>query len=490
MPFVKKSVENQLCEKSSLFNLSHGLDGTMRRRGFPAGSFLSGLSGLAMGLLFLGSMLVPIADAQVNVTTFHNDIGRTGQNLSETTLNTTNVNATLFGKLFSQPVDGLIYAQPLYLSGITIGGLKHNVVFVATEHDSVYAFDADSNGGANATPLWQVSMLSTAHGAAAGATTVSSNVVGSDITPEVGITGTPVIDPASNTLYVVSKTMEGSAAVQRLHALDVTSGAEKFGGPVVITASKAGTGNGSVNGTLTFDPLWENQRPGLLLLNGIVYVGFAAHGDNGPWHGWIIGYNASTLKQTGSFCASPNGTGSGFWMSGEGLPADQLDPVNKPFGRMFVPTGNGDYTATKPYNSTMDFGDSHLALDLTNGVPTVTDEFTTNQEANLNSQDGDIASGGLMVIPTQTTGTIPNLLVQAGKAGTMYLLNRDNLGGYNATTDQSVQQQVYFVGNVGVWSSPAYWNGNIYYMGRFDPLKSIPLVNGKFSLSPTKSTNS
>ena len=427
------------------------------------------------------------AGAQVNVTTYHNDIGRTGQNLSETTLNLSNVNANLFGKLFSQPVDGLVYAQPLYLSGVTIGGATHNVVYVATEHDSVYAFDADSNGGIDASPLWKASMLSTAHGAASGATTVSSNIVSTDITPEVGITGTPVIDPATGTLYVVSKTMESGTAVQRLHALDVTSGAEKFGGPVVITATVAGTGNGSVSGSLTFDSLWENQRPGLLLLNGVVYVGFAAHGDNGPWHGWIIGYNASTLARAGAYCASPNGTGAGFWMSGDGLAADQLDPVNKPFGRMFVATGNGDYNATTPYTNSMDYGDSHLALDLTNGQPTITDEFTTNQQATLNSQDGDVGSGGLIVLPPQS-GTNPHLAVQAGKGGTLYLLNRDNMGGYNTTTDQVLQEQAYTVGNVGVWSTPAYFNGTVYYWGRFDYLKAFPLVNGLLSTTPTKST--
>jgi len=441
----------------------------------------------ALGLMTIALFGSSAASAQVNVTTYHNDIGRTGQNLSETTLNLSNVNPTLFGKLFSQPVDGLVYAQPLYLSGVTIGGATHNVVYVATEHDSVYAFDADSNGGIDANPLWKASMLTTAHGAAAGATTVSSNIVSTDITPEVGITGTPVIDPSTGTLYVVGKTMENSKAVQRLHALDVTTGAEKFGGPVVITATVPGTGNGSVSGSLTFDPLWENQRPALLLLNGIVYIGFAAHGDNGPWHGWILGYNAGTLTQTGAYCASPNGTGAGFWMSGDGLAADQLDPVNKPFGRMFVATGNGDYNATKPYTNSMDYGDSHLNLDLTNGKPTITDEFTTNQQATLNSEDGDVGSGGLIVLPNQT-GTNPHLAVQAGKGGTLYLINRDNMGGYNTTADQVLQEQNYMVGNVGVWSTPAYWNGTVYYWGRFDYLKAFPLVNGLLSTTPTKST--
>jgi Legume lectin domain/Chitobiase/beta-hexosaminidase C-terminal domain len=440
--------------------------------------------------LAIAASCTVFAHAQVNVTTYQNDIGRTGQNLNETILNTTNVNTTQFGKLFSQPVDGQVYTQPLYLSGIVVNGVTHNVIFVATENDSVYAFDADSNGGINAGPLWMASMLSTTHGAAPGATTIPSNDVSTDISPQVGITGTPVIDPATGTLYVVSAALENGNAVQRLHALDVTSGAEKFGGPVVVTATVPGTGNGSTNGTLTFDSLWENQRPGLLLLNGIVWIGFASHGDNGPWHGWILGYNASTLAQTGVFCATPNGTGAGFWMSGQGLAADQLDPVNHPFGRMFVPTGNGDYTATKPYTNNMDYGDSHLNLDLTNGVPTVTDEFTTNQQAMLNSQDGDIAAGGMLVVPTQTTGNYPHLAVQAGKGGTLYLLNRDNLGGYNTTTDQAIQEQTYAVGNVGVWSSPAYWNGNVYYWGRFDNLKSFPLVNGLLSTNPTKSSES
>ena len=439
---------------------------------------------LALATLALASVGAP---AQVNVTTYQNDIGRTGQNLNETILNTSNVNATQFGKLFSQPVDGQVYTQPLYLSGITVNGATHNVIFVATENDSVYAFDADTNGGANSTPLWQAPLLSTAYGAAPGATTISSNEVGNDIQPQIGITGTPVIDPVSGTLYVVSAAIENGNAVQRLHALSVTTGLEKFGGPVVITATVPGTGNGSVNGTLTFDPLWENQRPGLLLLNGIVYIGFASHGDNGAWHGWILGYNASTLAQTGAYNSSPNGTGAGFWSSGQGLAADQLNPTTQPFGRMFVATGNGDYNATIPYSNSMDYGDSHLDLDLTNGVPTITDEFTTNQQAELDSEDGDVGSGGMMVIPTQTTGSYPHLAVQAGKAGTLFLLNRDNLGGYNTTTDQVLQELPYTVGDVGVWSSPAYWNGYVYYWGRFDYLKQFALVNGLLNTTPIES---
>jgi len=456
----------------------------MSRFGNPGSSFLRA----AIGLFTIVSCSAICANAQVNVTTYQNDIGRTGQNLNETLLTPSNVNTTSFGKLFSIPVDGQVYAQPLYMSGITVNGATHNVIFIATENDSVYAFDADSNGGANASPLWKASMLTAAHGAAAGATTVPSTTVGTDITPQVGITGTPVIDPATGTLYVVSKTVEGSTYPQRLHALDIATGAEKFGGPVLLTASVPGTGNGSVNGTLTFDSLWENQRPALLLLNGIVWIGFSSHGDNGPWHGWVLGYNAGTLTQTGAYCTSPNAGGSGIWMSGGGLSADRLDPVNHPYGRMFFPTGNGAYDAVKPYTNKMDYGDSHIALDLTNGVPTVTDEFTTNAQALLNSEDGDVASGGMMVIPDQTTGAYPHLAVQAGKQGYMYLINRDNMGGFNSSADQIVQEQAYVVGVNGAWSSPAYWNGNVYWWGRNDYLKSFPLANGLLSTTPTKSS--
>jgi hypothetical protein len=454
---------------------------------FKKRSVLRSLGGLAALWLLVALAGAPLF-SQVSVTTWRNDIARTGQNLNETILTPSNVNATQFGKLFSQAVDGYVYAQPLYMPNVTIGGASHNVVFVATENDSVYAFDADSNSGGNANPLWFASMLSTTHGAAAGATTVSSNAVGTDIIPQIGITGTPVIDPTSGTLFVVSATQEGTAFVQRLHALDITSGAEKFGGPVMIAPTVSGTGNGSSGGTLTFDPEWENQRPGLLLLNGIVYVGFASHGDNGPWHGWILGYNALTLQPSGVFCGSPNGVGSGLWMGGAGLAADVPDPVNHPYGRMFVATGNGDYTASAPYGAGMDFGDSVLNLDLTNGVPTITDEFTPAVQANLDANDGDQGAGGVVILPTQTTGSYPNLLVQAGKSGEVYVLDRDNLGGYNTSGDQVVQGLPYEVGDVGTWTAPAYWNGTVYFWAQQDTMKAFSLVNGQLVTPPVTSS--
>jgi hypothetical protein len=354
-------------------------------------------------------------------------------------------------------------------------------VFIATEHDSVYAFDADANSAPGGGLLWQASMLAPTHGAAAGATTVPWPP-GSDIDPEVGITGTPVIDTTSQTLYVVSDTLEGGTKVLRLHALDVLSGAEKFGGPVAISASVSGTGSGSSNGTLKFDPVLENQRSGLLLLNAMVYVGFASHEDSGNWHGWILAYDATSLSQKAVFCTTPNGRGGGVWMAGAGLAADQLDPVGHPYGRMFVATGNGTY-----YPAQQNYGDSHLDLDLTNGVPTVTDEFTTRLQASLSNADEDVGSGGLLVLPTQSGGTHPHLLVQAGKIGTIYLLDRDSLGGYHTNADQAVQELTLAVGQQGVWSSPAYWYGSVYYWGQFDNLKAFHLVNGLLSGTPAKS---
>ncbi len=449
--------------------------------------------GFGFGLARILSLLALLcavhqpAFAQVNVTMQHNDIGRTGSNTNETILTPANVNKTTFGKLFSNTVDGYVYAQPLYVANVTLGagtaqaGTTHNVFFVATQNDSVYAFDADSNGGANASPLWQASLVDAGHGAGAGETPMpNGNVMTNDIVPQVGVTGTPVIDPTTNTMYVVAKSsISNTTFIQRLHALDITTGKEKLGGPVLLTAQVPGTGLGSTGGVLKFDPLWENQRPALLLLNGIVYIGFAAHGDNGPWHGWLLAYNAATLQQTSVFCTSPNGQGSGIWQSGAGLAADVPDPVNHPFGRLFVTTGNGTYDATTPYKSGMDFGDDVLRFDLTNGVMTIQDAFTPFNQANLSGTDQDLGAGGPLLLGDQT-GAHPHELVQVGKSETIYLVDRDNMGGYNATTDNIVQE---IPGQLegGTWGEPAYWNGNVYFWARFDDLKSYSVTAGKLS---------
>ena len=471
----------------------------------------SGLRALGLTLLATAGVCLfsgTVALAQTRVTTQHNDIARTGANTNETILTPANVNTTTFGKLFSNSVDGWVYAQPLYLPQVTMGagtsqpGTIHNVVFVATEHDSVFAFDADSNTGANAKPLWQVSLIDAAHGGnpSAGEKTVPSADVSynpPDITPEIGITSTPVIDPTTNTIYVVAKSTIGDTQFfQRLHALDVTTGAEKFGGPATLAASVSGTGNGSSGGKLNWDPKWENNRTSLLLLNGIVYIGFGSHMDQGPWHGWILAYNAATLAQTGAWCATPNAAAAGIWMGGTGLAADV--PAGKPYGRMFTATGNGTFDAldsnypTLNYTNAMDYGDSILKLDLANGVPTmisgtttVGDAFTPFNQATLNNNDQDQASGGVVLLPDSVGGG-GRQLVQVGKSGIIYTLNREQLGGYNPnnTVDPGTSATIG-----GLWGAPAYWNGNIYVWGSGGYLKFFGFANGVFT-SPTASSTS
>jgi hypothetical protein len=428
--------------------------------------------------------------AQVSVTTQHNDIGRTGQNTKETILTPANVNATNFGRLFTQPVDGVIYAQPLYVPNVTVPTKGvHNVVYVATENDSVYAFDADNNGGVNGVPLWQANLAKPAYGALPGATAVPSVEIGEDIAPVIGITGTPVIDPVAGVLYVVSFTKEKSNYVLRLHALSIASGKEELRSPVVIQGSVAGTGNGTSGGVLTFDPKWENQRPGLLLLDGVIYVGFAAHGDAGPWHGWLFAYKASTLQQLSVYCPSPNGVGGGFWMSGAGIAADTDNASANPLGRIFLVSGNGDFSATGPAQANQDYGDSVLKLSLQNNVLTLGDSFTPSDQAYLDASDGDLAAGGALIVPDADSTT--HLLVQSGKEGKIYLLNRENLGSYHAT-DAVVQElangTTSTTWGAGLWGLPAYWNKTLYFPGRNAPLQAFKLNNGLLSTSPTSST--
>ena len=323
--------------------------------------------------------------------TFHNDNMRTGQNLSEIVLKPSNVNSSTFGKLFSIPLDGVALASPLYVVNIPIPSQgTHNVVYVATEHDSVYAFDANGSP----TPLWKKSFIDPANGI----TTIPAADTGEccDIAPEIGITSTPVIDKNTNTIYVLAKTKEVSGGttryVQRLHALDLSTGNEKFGGPVVIQASVPGTGAGSNNGQVPFDSLHENQRTGLLLLNGVIYFGFASHGDIQPYHGWILGYDASTLQQRLAFCVTPNDEGAGVWMSGGGIASDQT-------GALYYITGDGGFDGN---TGGPDWGDSYVRM-TTAGV--VTDYFTPFNQGALNAGNHDLGSGELYFSRTSRART-------------------------------------------------------------------------------------
>jgi hypothetical protein len=403
--------------------------------------------------------LPPPVITSAGLFTYHNDNSRTGQNLNESVLTPTNVNTTTFGLLFSLLVDGQIYAQPLYVAGLTIGGQLHNTVFVATEHDSVYAFDADNPTN---TPLWQTSFINRP-----GITTVSSADVGcGDIGPEIGITSTPVIDPNSGTLYVVATTKEGGNYFQTLHALDLTTGTDKVP-PMAIQGGVI-----SANGIVFFDPLIEEQRAALLLSNNVLYIVFASYCDNGPYHGWVFAYDAQTLNQLAIFNDTPNGGLGGIWQSGGGPAADAS-------GNVFLMTGNGTFDGPSPGGSN-DFGDSFLKL--TSGALTLSDFFTPFNQATLAANDNDLGSGAPLLLPDQGVGP-PHLLVSAGKGGTIYLVDRDNMGGFNSNNDQIVQS---ITGTLGaLFGTPAYFQNTVYFSAVNDFLKAFSLSSGRLGTPPT-----
>ncbi len=444
-------------------------------------SLLSRLGRLCLVAVLLATLL-PSGSAQVSVWTQHNDTARTGANTNETVLTPSNVNQSTFGRLFTHPVDGYVYAQPLYVPNVAIAGEgTHNVLFVATQHNSVYAFDADSASGANSSPLWQASFISPP-----GTNTVPNGDVGSgDIVPEIGITSTPAIDTNTGTLYVEVKTKENGTYRHRLHALDITSGAEKLGGPVRIQATVNGTGADSAGGRVAFNDLKHMCRPGLLLLNGVVYAAYASHGDQNPYHGWLLGYDAQTLQQVGVYNTSPNGYWSGIWQSGNGPAADGN-------GDIYFETGNargGDNVATNfvdPNSYTL--CESFVKVATTNSSPTnnliMTDYFTPCNQGTLNNGDTDLGSGGNLVLPDSVgSAAHPHLLVGCGKEGKIYLLDRDNMGRYNSVNDNQIVQSL--PGAVGgTWSSPAFFNNQIYYQGSGDVMKAFRFSNGLLVAAP------
>ena len=428
----------------------------------------------------------------VPVLTWRYDLTHEGQNTNETALTPDNVNVKSFGKLFSVAVDSTVYSQPLYVPGLRMSdGQVHNVFFVPTENDSIYAFDADSNSGANAKPIWQVSLLTLAHGAGKGATAVPWEDTGSpDVAPTIGVTGTGTIDLATNTLFVVAATKESGVYFSRLHAIDIVTGAEQAQSPVVITATVDGTGLGSSGGKLTFSPLWENQRSALNYYNGHVYFGYSAHGDYGLWHGWVFAYDAATLARSAAVCLSPNDHGAGVWGSGAGMPID--DDVTGE--RMFVVTGNGAHSLHyPPFSASTDFGQSVIDFNLANGGLTPTDAFTSFNADYLNTLDLDQGSGGVLMIPDQQ-GSHPHILVQEGKEGRILVVNRDKLGGYaaGAASNTNILQDLPNE-TKGLWSTPAYWNGHVYIWGSGDNVpgnvgdvpKMFEINNGVLSAEPS-----
>jgi hypothetical protein len=435
-----------------------------------------------------------------NVLNYRYDQASSGVNTQETTLTPSNVNVGSFGKIATAPVDGQIYAQPLYVEGVNISGGVHNIAYVATEHDSVYAIDSD-----NGTVLWHDSFLN-----APGVTSVPTADTGSPaLAPELGITATPVIDPSTNSIYVLANTKEvkadGTHYVYKLHALNLVTGAENLGGPLTIAdtiydgtnytyvsgPSVNGTGMGSVNGVVTFNALREFSRVGMTEVNGNIFMAFASHPDIPPAHGWVLAVNAQTLSLWGALNVTPNGDLGNIWQAGNSITVDAN-------GNMYVVAGNGTFDTTLnsaglPSNG--DYGDSIIKFAYDpNSTPThqningyglkVVGYFTPSNQQLLDDQDLDLGSGGAVLV-SRAAGSAahPNLLIQGGKQGTVYLMDRDNMPGFNAGGDQVAQEATGLLG--WIFSTPAYFNGKLYYAAVGGPAEAFSLTNATLATSPS-----
>src|SRR5713226_156159 len=416
------------------------------------------------------------SNSSVDVITYHYDNGRTGQNLNETTLTPANVNSTQFGKKGEFSVDGRVDAQPLYLSQVTIGGVKKNVLYVATEHGSVYAFDADSISGTTSAFLWKTSTL--------GSGETPSDPVGgcSQVSPEIGITATPVIDRTRNAIYVVaiSKNTAG-AYFQRLHALDLSTGAELFGGPRTITATYPGTGDNSSGGNVVFDPQQYKERPGLLQINGTIYTTWSSHCDIRPYTSWVMAFSADTLAQTSVLNLVPNGSEGGIWMAGTAPAADAA-------GNMFFIMGNGDFDTTlnaSGFPANGNCGNCFVKLSTSSGLK-LADYFTPHNTVAESNADQDFGSGGgiLLLDVTDSGGNTRHLSVGAGKDALIYVVDRDSMGKFNASTDQIYQEISGQLGG-GVFSMPAFFNNTVYYGAVGDALKAFPVTTARLAATPS-----
>ncbi len=415
------------------------------------------------------------AAATPDVLTYHNDNARTGQQLNETVLTPANVNSGTFGKLFTISVDGKVDAEPLYVAGIAIEGGTHNVLVVATEHDSVYAFDADTG-----TTLWHVSMLLSGE-------TTSDNRGCSQVTPEIGVTATPVIDLGAGphgTVYVVAMSKNGSGQYfQRLHALDLTTGAEQFGGPIAVQATYPGTGDNSSGGNVRFDPAQYKERAGLLLLNGVVYTGWSSHCDSRPYTAWMIGYNQNTLAQATVLDVTPNGNEGSFWSSGAGPAADAN-------GNIFALVANGTFDTTlnaSGFPNRADFGNTFLQISTTGGHLAVADYFAMFNVVAENNADEDLGSGGALVVPdlTDGMGRTRHLAVGAGKDAHIYVADRDNMGKFNPANNSAIYQDIVGALSGQVFSMPAYFGGVIYYGAVGDTLRAFPFSSALLASTPS-----
>jgi hypothetical protein len=411
------------------------------------------------------------------VYTYHNDLARDGANTQEYALTPANINTSSFGKVASCAVDGAIYGQPLWVANVTVGSTKHNVVIVTTQHDSLFAFDADSTPCA---PLWTVNLIDAAHGGTSGETPVPSTSVGvgyGDIQPEIGVNGTPVIDPVTGILYVVSKSisMTPTTFYQRIHAVDITTGSEKPGSPALIAAAVPGFADGKT--TVAFNPMQQNQRAGLALVNGTVFIAWGSHEDSVPWYGWIMGYQYAhgAWTQTAAFNTTPNTREGGIWMGG-GAPS--VDSGNY----LYFLTGNGAFDANSATAPNNDYGDTLLQV---NTALQVSSYFTPSDELADDQGDKDFGSGGSSMLADLPAGnTVTHALVCGGKDGTLYVLNRDLLGGFG----DSAAVQTIPLGH-GMFSTAAMWNGYLFVAGSGGPLNAYQLNSStvQFTLASSSS---
>jgi len=416
-----------------------------------------------------------------NVLTYHNDIARTGQNSTETILTHANVNPSSFGKLLSIPVDGKVDAQPLYISQLALTGQgTHSVIVAATEHDSAYAIDAN-NGGV----LWHATVL------AAGELPSDDRGCG-QVTPEIGITATPVIDLSAGvhgTIYVLGMSKDNSGSYHhRLHALDITTGQEQFGGPVEIAASYPGSGDNSSNGQVSFDPKQYKTRPSLLLLNGVVYTGWGSHCDFRPYTGWLIGYDRLTLKQVSVFNFAPNGSEAALWNAGGGLAADAAT------GRIFVAVANGTFDTSldaRGFPNRGDFGNAFVRLSALNNQLIPEDYWTMSNTVTESAQDVDLGSGGVMLLPDlkNASGQTIQLGTGAGKDGRLYVFNRANMGKFNPQNNSGLYQELPGALGGAVFTSPAWFNGNVYYGAVGDRIRAFIVNAALLQAQPASITN-
>jgi hypothetical protein len=418
------------------------------------------------------------APVPINVLTYHNDNGRTGLMQQETTLTLANVNSATFGKLNFLTADGKVDAEPLYASNVVINGIVHNVLYVVSENDSIYAFDADTGA-----QLWLKTALLPGE-------TTSDGVNGCTQINPIGITDTPVIDRLLNNhgvIYFVAMSKDANGGYhQRLHALDLTTGAELFGGPTEIQAKYPGTGDNSQNGFVIFDPKKYAERVGLLEVNGKIHLGFTSHCDNRPYTAWVMQYSALTLQQLSVLNITPNGNSGGIWQSGAGLAADSD-------GYLYFCDGQGTFDTTLnaqgfPING--DYGNGFMKLSTSNGLA-VADYFEMYNTVSETNNDLDLGSGGALVLPdiSVSANKKVHLVVGAGKDGNIYIADRDNMGKWNPNDNSNVYQQLTGVLPNGEFAMPAYFHNTIYYGGLLNPIQAYPIINGRLATSPSSQTS-